>query len=246
VIRFFAAPGDISGNLIKLSHDDEKHIRSLRLRPNENFIVCDGNGTDYICVLSQDGDHKTARIKEQKNSPGEPSVLCKAYIAFSKGDRLDYAVQKSVELGVNEVILFKADRCVAIPNDITKKIARLGRISLETAKQCGRGIIPVVSYCGGFTTALSDAVSSSGLSVLLYEDEKEIRFSSVLTASLPVLHEPMIISTITGPEGGFEPFEIKQAQELNIPVVTLGPRILRSETAPVAALAAIMYETGNL
>ena len=149
MIRFFADKSFISNGRIQLSPEDSAHIRSLRLRPSEAFIVCDGEGADYVCRLGSAAEGKkcgeeaaSAEIISKQPSPGEPAVECSVYIALAKGDRLDYAVQKSVELGACEIILYPSSRCVSLPADNSKKTARLQRISLETAKQCGRGRVP--------------------------------------------------------------------------------------------------------
>jgi len=244
MIRFFAEPFDISADTIRLSEEDSGHIRTLRLRPEEQFIVCDGNGTDYVCKLGEREDYSIAEISDKYKSHGEPSIKCRVYMAFSKGDRLDYATQKSVELGANEIILFESKRCVAVPRDIAKKIDRLQRIVYETAKQSGRGIIPTISSGGKFDNVINEAVKYSDLALLFYENENNLHIKKVLENQLS--QSTKSVSVITGPEGGFEPHEVMLASSKNIPVVSLGPRILRSETAPVVALAAIMYHTGNL
>jgi len=251
MVRFFAEQQNISAASIKMSADDSKHIRTLRLRPDETFIVCDGAGSDYICKLAERSDGSYAEIVEKQKSRGEPSVICKVFIAFSKGDRLDYAVQKSVELGANEIVLYESDRCVAVPKDIPKKIERLQRIALETAKQSGRGIIPRVSPGGHFSTMLDEAINGSALSILFYECEDRLNIKDALLQQFSPEnrqpdHEMRHISLITGPEGGFEPHEVESAKSRGADIVSLGSRILRSETAPVVALAAIMYQTGNL
>jgi len=239
MFRFFADINDISTDSILLCTEDSKHIRTLRLKPDEQFIVCDGNGTDYVCKLGKTGDCKKAEILSKHKTITEPSVLCRVFIAYQKGDRLDFAVQKSVELGVHDIVLFKSERCVAIPNDIPKKLARLQRISLETAKLCNRGIIPRVSSSSSLETAVNEAVTSD-LTLFFYESEDQLHIKSVLQ------QEYSSISIFTGPEGGFQPHEVEFIRSKNIPVISLGPRILRSETAPVVALAAIMYESGNM
>ena len=131
MIRFFADPSEIKDSLISLSAEDATHIKSLRMRPAELFVVCDGQGTDHVCRLSERGGGTVAEIVETKPSLGEPDVACSVFIAIAKGDRLDYAVQKSVELGSYEIFLFPSERCVSVPGDMSKKIARLQRIALR-------------------------------------------------------------------------------------------------------------------
>jgi len=241
MLRLFTEPQNISTGSIRLNAEDSGHIKSLRIRPDESFIICDGSSTDYVCILSRRGSSSVAEIIDKKQSSGEPSIKCSVFIAYSKGDRLDYAVQKSVELGASKIVLFESDRCVAVPHDIPKKTARLQRIALETAKQCNRGIIPAVTSCGKFIDVIKEVKKDSDLPVLFYEYENDIRLKDFLQQ-----HETGSISIITGPEGGFEIHEAQLARAENIHIVSLGPRILRSETAPVAALAAIMFHTGNL
>jgi len=275
MIRFFADESDISGGKIQLNAEDAAHIRSLRLRPSEFFIVCDGNGSDHICrlggaenpesgtsVSKSAGKSAVAEIIETRPSLGEPNIRCSVYIAFAKGERLDYAVQKSVELGACEIILFPSERCVSLPGDISKKTARFRRIALETAKQCGRGRVPAVSAEDSFETAVRKAAGAD-IPLIFYECEDKLHLKEALERRIPqsgtpgtqfgpeskqplsALEYPLSISIVTGPEGGFEPREAELAQSAGMLRVTLGPRILRCETAPAAALAAIMFHTGN-
>ncbi|MCL1834778.1 MAG: 16S rRNA (uracil(1498)-N(3))-methyltransferase [Oscillospiraceae bacterium] len=291
--RFFVQPSDVLGETITLSSGDSEHIRSLRLRPSELFVVCDGNGTDYICRLAEkpkpqessgsrkraDGGINQARsgrseapVSNRKsragNEPGdtaapgrrdrattatealivassptrgEPAVDCAMFIAYAKGDRLDYAVQKTVELGAHSIRLFPCARSIAVPEDSGNRIARMQKIAAEAAKQCGRGRIPVVSAACSFEDAVSDA-SQAILPLFLYESEEELTLRSALESRSGAA----TVSIFTGPEGGFEEEEAQLARRLGMLSVTLGPRVLRCETAPVAALSAIMYHYGNL
>ena len=240
MIRFFAEPQNIADGVIQLNAEDAEHIRALRLRPAERFIVCDGSGTDYTCHLGGRGTN-TAEIIETNLSLGEPSVMCSVYIALAKGDRLEYAVQKSVELGAGEIVLFPSERCISAPGDMTSKTARLQRIALETAKQCGRGRIPEVTAISSFNSAIEHAVCTA-LPLFFYEREENRHLKQVLESSGSF----QTASVVTGPEGGFEPHEAEAAQTAGMISVTLGPRILRCETAPAAVLAALMFHTGNL
>jgi len=258
MVRFFADKADFSNGLIQLNTEDAAHIRSLRLRPSEFFVVCDGEGSDHICRLAENSELASkvsksksegavAEVIETRPSRGEPSVLCSVYIALMKGDRLDYAVQKSVEMGAYEIVLFPSERCVSVPGDMDKKTARLQRIALETAKQCGRGRVPEVKSADSFKSAVLQA-SRAKLPLFFYECEEELHLKNALENSefrIPN-SEFNSVSIVTGPEGGFEPHEAELAQSAGLTAVTLGPRILRCETAPVAVLAAVMYHTGNL
>jgi len=271
MIRFFSEPHEIFDNTIRLTAEDTKHIRTLRLRPDELFVVCDGAGIDYICRLGERADGTIANIVDKQPSSGEPSVKCTVYMAYSKGDRLDIAVQKSVEIGVHEIVLFESERCVAVPKDIPKRITRLQRISLETAKQCGRGIVPSVSHGGKFNKVIDTAAKNSCLAMFFYELENNVHIKDVLGENFiipcdnntqdnntqdnsiqdnniqdKIIQDKKSISLITGPEGGFELHEAELAQQKGIHIVSLGSRILRSETAPMVALAAVMYHTDNL
>ena len=245
--RFFTQPQNITGNVIQLSDEDTAHIRSLRLRPSEEFIVCDGDGRDYICrlagrVYSAEGPGPAmAEIIESKPTAGEPDVECTVYLALAKGDRLDYAVQKSVELGARGIVLFRSERCVSVPGENAKKTSRLDRIALEAAKQCGRGRVPRVTAAASFKEAMEQA-SKADLPLFFYEAEEELSLKAALESGAGAAS----ISIVTGPEGGFSEREVAFAASLWMLTVSLGPRILRCETAPAAALAVIMYHTGNL
>ena len=240
--RFFTTPSDISDGVIRLSAEDAAHIRSLRLQPSDVFIVCDGSGSDYICRLgARVSAGSIAEIIETRLSRGEPTVACDVFIAHAKGDRLEYAAQKSIELGARSITLFPSARCVSLPGDIAKKVTRLQRIAHETAKQCGRGRIPEVMAANSFSEAIGQA-SRAGLPLFFYECEKELHLKQALEQSGGI----STVSIVTGPEGGFEPNEAELARSSGMSAVTLGPRILRCETAPAAALAAVMYHTGNM
>jgi 16S rRNA (uracil1498-N3)-methyltransferase len=238
--RFFAEPSSISGGTVRLSPDDHAHIRAARLRPDELFVVCDGAGTDYICRIGQTAG-VLAEIVEARASSGEPRAGIYVYIALMKGDRLDFAVQKSVELGAGAIVLFSSERCVSVPGDRAKKLARLQKIALEAAKQSGRGRVPRVTAAESFKAACDSAAHAS-LSLFCYEDEKKRGLKDALTSC--ALSDS--VAVMTGPEGGFTPLEAETAQNAGMLAVSLGARLLRCETAPMAALAALLYHMGEM
>ena len=109
--RFFVAASNIFGGIAYLNGEDLDHVKALRIRDGETFTVCDGEGTDYSCVLSKvDRDNVEVQILEKMPSKGEPSVDCAVYIAYAKGDKIEHVVQKAVELGASEIVLFQDPR----------------------------------------------------------------------------------------------------------------------------------------
>ena len=232
--RFFVDPSAICGDHITLDAETLSHIRVLRLSPKETFTVCDGNSQDYHCTL--DGD--AAKIASVSANEAEPKIPCSVYLAYTRGERMDYAIQKSVELGAMEIHLFPAERCVVKVDDksLPKKVARFEKIALEAAKQSGRGRVPTIIAHPSFKEAMQDATDAN-LPLFFYENETE----RTLRMALEAKPNPTSISLIIGPEGGFTEDEVTLSQELGLLSVTLGKRILRAETAPVAALAGVMF-----
>lgn len=223
-----------------LTGEDGRHlVRSLRVQIGEPLILCDGQGTDYHCTVSAIcGDAVTVTVQSIHPSAGEPSVSVTLYQALPKSDKFDSVVQKAVELGVTHIVPMRTARCVSRPDAqaAQKKVVRWQKIAVEAAKQCGRGILPTVQPVTDFISALRQA---QGTLLFCYEGGG---------APIPQLLSPTATACalFIGPEGGFTPEEVQLAQTAGAKPATLGPRILRTETAPIAALAAIMLTTGNL
>ena len=240
--RFFMAGSNIMGGMAIIRGRDAEHVRVLRLRPGEEMIICDGEGTDYKCrLVYADKEQAEAEVVEVVRCPAEPSVKVTVLCGLPKGDRSDYIIQKCVEAGAYEIAFFSCDRCVARPDKPEKKLERWQRIAEEAAKQSGRGIIPQVSWAGDFTAALDLAVKKE-LGLFMYETGEREALDAVLSENKAVESAAII----TGPEGGFAEFEAKLARICGLHVCSMGERILRCETAPVVALTATMYATGNL
>ena len=241
--RFFMAGTNINGGMAIMKGRDAEHVRVLRLRPGEDMIICDGQGTDYKCrLVKADKEQVEAEVIEVKKCPAEPSVKVSVICGLPKGsDKTDYIIQKSVEAGAEEIMFFQSARCVAKPQNMEKKMERWQRISEEAAKQSGRGIIPKVCWLEDMTAAL-DVVIKKDLGLFLYETGEREALSEVLDSN----REVKTIALMTGPEGGFEAFEAKLAKTVGMHICSMGERILRCETAPIVALTASMYATGNL
>lgn len=245
--RFFINSNQINqicNDEISISGEDALHIsRSLRMRVGDELTLCDGLKNDYFCnILSIDKDNVIAKINRRSICENEPSIAVTLYQGLPKGDKLDTIIQKAVELGVAKIIPVITDRCISRPNekDINKnkKIERWQKISLEAAKQSGRGIIPPVGDIISFKQAIEE-LKEFDLSLFLYE----IKGQPIKT----LINQPIkTCGFIIGPEGGFSPSEAEYAKQNRIPQTSLGKRILRTETASNCVLSCLMYETGNL
>jgi 16S rRNA (uracil1498-N3)-methyltransferase len=232
----------IPEEIAAITGEDARHIsRSLRMQPGESLILCDSIGTDYNCVIdSVKDDSVTVRVLNFCKSVAEPDVKVTVYQGLPKADKMDSIVQKSVETGAVRIAPVMTARCVSKPDEksASKKVARWQKIAEEAAKQSGRGVIPEVASLMSFSEAVREA-SRNGEMILFFEGGgQSIRnLVSERTESL---------SVFIGPEGGFEQSEVDLAVRGGAKIGTLGTRILRTETAPIAALAAIMLATGNM
>lgn len=240
--RFFMAGTNIKGGMAIIRGRDAEHVKVLRLRPGEDVTICDGEGTDYKCrLVKADKEEAEAEVIEVVRCPAEPSIKVTVLCGLPKGDKTDYIIQKSVEAGASEIIFFDSDRCIAKPDKPEKKLERWQRIAEEAAKQSGRGIIPQVKWAGAFADALNIA-NQCELKLFMYETGEREALNEVLGANA----DAKTAAIVTGPEGGFAPFEAELAKIVGLHVCSMGERILRCETAPVVALTAVMYATGNL
>ena len=238
--RFFTETIDENKGIIL--GDDAKHIaKVLRMHPGESLIACDCKGKDYDCVIEALTD-KQVDLKVERVYPSEtePSVFVTLYQAMPKSDKMELIIQKAVELGVSAIVPVQTKRCVSRPDakSMAKKLERYNRIALEAAKQCGRGIIPQVLPMLDYPQALA----------AMKEDEQAILFYENSTSSFQeeLKQAGKSLSIMVGAEGGFEEEEVQKALEQGVASISLGKRILRCETAPLAALSIIMYQTGNM
>ncbi len=225
-----------------ISGEDADHItRSLRLAVGEEIILCDGRGTDGLCrVEGFSRGAVTACLLERRPSVGEPTVPVTLYQALPKSDKLELIIQKAVELGTTEIVPFVSSRCIARMDreDFEKKRVRYNKIAFEAAKQCGRGKIPQIAPLVSYKESLA-LMKSHEKAILFYEgSQKPIKH---------LLEGPAAnIGIMVGAEGGFSPEEAEMAAQAGIAAASLGNRILRCETAGLAALSIIMYHTDNM
>ena len=240
--RFFMAGTNILGGMAIMKGRDAEHVHVLRMRPGEDMIICDGQGTDYKCrLVKADKEQVEAEVIEVVRCPAEPRVKVTVLCGLPKGDKTDYIIQKCVEAGAYEILFFSSSRCIAKLGNEEKKLERWQRIAEEAAKQSGRGIIPQVGWAGELADAFDVAVKKD-VGLFMYETGEREAMGDVLEANKSV----STAAIVTGPEGGFAPFEAELAKIVGLHLCSMGERILRCETAPVVALTAAMYATGNL
>ncbi len=238
--RFFV-DGPPSGQYLLGGENGRHGAKVLRLRPGETVTLCDGQGSDYpSSVLEASPEGLLLQIGEPVPSKGEPPVRVTVCQCLPKSDKLEAVVQKSVELGAWEIWPIESARCVVRweGKSVEKKLARLQKIALEAAMQSGRGIVPRVLSPAPLARAMQTACQE-GDALFFYEGGGQ-----GLRSALTQAGDRLFV--FVGPEGGFEPEEAALAQSLGARLLTLGPRILRTETAPLAVLAAIMYEKGAM
>jgi len=242
VVRFFVSPEELLNDTLALTGDNAAHGKVLRLRIGEEVLVCDKQGNECICAITEIGSGEIRlSVGLRQTSQSEPLVKVSVYAAFPKGDKLEHIIQKSTELGAYEIIAFPSARCVSKPDakSLQKKLERWQKIAESAAEQSGRGYVPQVILLPSYKDVLKRATQSDK-AILFYENEKATTLQSHLKCG-----EYNTVSIITGPEGGLELVEVQQAMEAGIAVCTLGKRILRCETAPLCALSAIMYDAGE-
>ena len=235
--RYFAS--EFTESTAALTGPDAHHLgKVMRARPGDEVILCDGAGFDYTAaVAAVTPDRVEFRLLEKRPSEAEPSVEVTLFAGYPKQDKLEFIVQKAVELGAARIVPFFSRFCVAAPKKEDQKNARYARIAAEAAKQAGRGVIPAVELPLDIKD-LPARFSEFDLVLFFYEGGGQ----SLRT----LVKNQKRIALITGAEGGFSPEEAKKLVAAGAVPVGLGPRILRCETAPVAGLAAVMTLAGQL
>lgn len=239
--RFFVESLTPDMTQVQLEGEAAAHAKVLRLRIGEQVTLCDGRGNDYEAMVEAiNGQTVDLSIQSAAPSVSEPSVACTVYMGFSKGDKLEHVIQKATELGAAAIVAFPSSRCVAKYDKkaLEKKLPRWQKIAASAAEQSGRGRIPEVRAAGSYAEALTEAAQADA-ALFFYENEHAHTLSQALACKYQTA------SLMTGPEGGFSPEEAQAAEDAGLQVCTLGRRILRCETAPLCALSAVMYASGE-
>ena len=245
--HFYTEKSNISDDHIILDGSDVNHIRNvLRMKEGEELIICDGDGTDHFCrIRGYDGKRLIADIMKSSSSASELSAKVVLFQGLPKKDKMELIIQKAVELGVSEIVPVLTRRVIVKLDDAGKESRKLERwqsIARSAAEQSGRGIIPTVRNVIGWNEALKEA-GNLECSVIPYEnaDNSENGLENSRTV-IRELKGRKSIGVFIGPEGGFEEDEIRQAVEAGFHTISLGRRILRTETAGLATLAIIGFE----
>jgi len=247
--KYFAH--EIQGQTFRLEGDVAHHLKHvLRVRTGEKVILCDGKSTDYHCVI-ESLDPLTLVIEHHQESKTELPCKITLYQGMPKADKLEWIIQKSVELGVHAIVPVYTEHCVvrSKPSGQAQgkqdtKLLRYQKISEAAAGQSMRGIIPKIHSPMSWKEAFEMATTNravDGLMLAAHEKE-QIQTLKTITAHISAsqsLKEPMEIGLWIGPEGGFSEKEIEAMEASSFKLVSLGPRILRAETAAIAAVAQI-------
>ncbi|MBV1757899.1 MAG: 16S rRNA (uracil(1498)-N(3))-methyltransferase [Dethiosulfatibacter sp.] len=239
--RFFV--DEINDGQAMIRDGDFKHCKSvLRLKEGSDlFLVY--NGKEYLGkILSYETNTVLCSVIKESDKTREAGINVSLYQCIPKSSKMETIVQKNVEIGVNRIIPVISYRTIVKISEQSKeekKLTRWNKVSEEAAKQSMRNIIPMVDHIMTFKQMISDLRQSKGLIIVPYENESNNSLRSIKI-------DRSEVGIVIGPEGGFEDFEIEELKNAGAHIVTLGPRVLRTETAGIVACALCMYKTNNI
>ncbi|MBQ6991844.1 MAG: 16S rRNA (uracil(1498)-N(3))-methyltransferase [Clostridia bacterium] len=246
--KFFVKEEQIEQEKITIIGEDVNHIKNvLRLKVDDDIEVCDTDTTkNYICGIKNiNNDNIECIILKEKESEAESNIEIHIFQGLPKADKMELIIQKSIELGAKEIVPVEMDRCVVKLDSKSsiKKVERWQKISEVAAKQSGRDLIPKIKEVTNIKK-ICNLISNYDIVLLAYEGEKE----NFLKTELRNLKnkENLKIGIIIGPEGGITTEEVNYLKENGAKVITLGNRILRTETVALALTSIIMYELGDI
>jgi 16S rRNA (uracil1498-N3)-methyltransferase len=236
--RFYATPESFSNGQVTLGPEETRHLRDvLRLRFGDGISVFDGAGKEYSCRVKEIGKKTSVGVIVEPISPLSPESPLRLTLAAAilKGDKFDLVIQKAVELGVSRLVPLQTIRSEARIKDGSKRLERWRRITLEATKQSGRATLMDVRTPISFEAVLT--LSDAG-NAALFSERNGVSLSSFAPGDK--------MTAIVGPEGGWDDSEINAAVSAGIPIITLGGRILRAETAAIAVSAILQNRFGDL
>ena len=242
--RIFVEPKSIKKDSATLPEDDAKKLfRVLRMKPGDHLTLFDGT-VEYSAVIKS-LNQKSAEVTITGTLKRESESRLQTLLGqgVPKSEKMEYVVQKAVELGVTEIVPVMMERSVKRPDasDAVKKLARLRKVSVEAARQSGRVSVPEMS-CFMDLPMFVERARCFDLKIIFYEGEKTRGLRDILHGCGDVKS----VALLVGPEGGFTDDEVLEAEAAGFVTAGLGPRILRTETAGIAALSIIQYELGDI
>jgi 16S rRNA (uracil1498-N3)-methyltransferase len=250
--RFFVPSDWIRGNEVRVTGPQAQQIaRVLRMRPGDAIVILDNSGWEIETrLIVVDRDLVRGEVLRRRLADREPRTKISLYQAVLKSNHFEFVLQKNTEVGVVEYVPVIADRCVVSDLEaVEKKRSRWEWIIQEAAEQSRRGRKPALRHARLFPQACEQARQSGALSLIPWEEETKQGLRNVLRNGPAPKRErrpPFAINVFIGPEGGFTAEEIELSRRYGLIPVTMGPRILRAETAGLVAAAAILYELGDL
>lgn len=242
--QFYVPHPQIKDAILKVEGDEVKHIRKvLRLKRGDEVFIFDGSGQEYEGTIVEEGSFSVSiKVRNRFFSPTEPNLSITLAQSLLKGEKMDYLIQKATELGVKRIVPFISSRSIPLLEK-AKRLERQQRwekIAIGASKQCGRGVLPQIDPPGDYPQIL-ESVPTESLRLILWEKGGE-----KLKEILKKLKRENEIFFIVGPEGGLSQEEVEEAKKANFIPITLGERILRSETASLCLLSILQYEWGDM
>lgn len=243
--KFFVKENQIRNNVIEIKGNDVNHIKNvLRLRKDDEIIVCNTDEEkSYNCkIIKIEEDTIQAIINGEIENSIESNVKIHLFQGLPKFEKMELIIEKCIELGVSKITPVEMKRCVVKLDEKNKikKVERWNKIAEVAAKQSKRDIIPKVCNVTKLNNIFK-IVNEYDIVLLAYENEENNTLKNELK-KINMGEDEIKIGIIIGPEGGIDSEELKEMENNNIKIITLGKRILRTETAPIAMVANIMYE----
>lgn len=243
--RFFVKTEQINQPYIYIKNEDVNHIKNvLRKKVEDKIEVCNQEtGDTYLCEIEQLDDNEILTKIIEKLNETETNIKIDIYQGLPKAEKMELIIQKSVELGVNSIIPISLKRCVVKleGKDQNKKIERWQKIAESAAKQCGRNIIPKIGNIIKIKQFEELSKNYDSL-IVAYENEKEYTLKQEIQKIKQSNKKELKIAVLIGPEGGLAEEEIETLKNYGANIVTLGKRILRTETVALNILSILMYE----
>lgn len=246
--RFFVKNEQIKGTTIEILGEDVKHIKNvLRKQIGDNIEICDQDTEkSYICEIEKIGNESILTNIIEELQSYDDNIKVDIYQGLPKADKMELIIQKSIELGVNSIIPVAMKRCVVKidSKDESKKIARWQKIAESAAKQSGRSTIPEIKNIVNIEKIIQ-LIKEYDCVIVAYENEKNNTIKRELLEIKEKVHDKVKIAVVIGTEGGLEEKDVELLKHNGAKIVTLGHRILRTETVALNVLSVIMYELEN-